>query len=91
MEATRLQLLQAGEPGGLSPIDWYGVRLLVSLAVAIVTFLFVMPQSGFQRALLYALIAGLVGFPADGALAAARRSTGEGTGSSGRCPTAWTC
>ncbi len=62
MEATRLQLLQAGEPGRLSPIDWYGVRLLVSLAVAIATFLFVMPQSGFQRALLYALIGGMVGF-----------------------------
>ena len=62
MEATRLQLLRAGEPLGLNPIDWYGVRLLVSLAVAVVTFLVVMPQYGLARALTYAALAGLIGF-----------------------------
>ena len=62
MEATRLQLLQAGEPLGLGPIDWYGLRLLVSVALAVVALLFLIPQYGLMRALIYSAGAGLTGF-----------------------------
>ena len=38
LEATRLQIQAAGNPGGLTPMDFYGLRVLVMLLLASVAF-----------------------------------------------------
>jgi tight adherence protein C len=38
LEATRMQIQAAGNPGGLTPMDFYGVRVLAILFLAVVAF-----------------------------------------------------
>lgn len=60
--ATTLQLVQAGEPLGLTYIDWFGLRLLVSLLLSAGVLVVALPRYGLPMAARYALMAGLVGF-----------------------------
>ena len=38
LEATRVQIQAAGNPGGLTPMDFYGIRVLAMLLLAVVAF-----------------------------------------------------
>ena len=62
VEATRRMLVQAGEPGGLTVLDFYGLRLLVTVSVG-GGWLWVMSKRlPLMNALLGALVAAGVGF-----------------------------
>jgi tight adherence protein C len=63
-EATRQLLLQAGEPGALTPLDFFGLRLLLTLGGGIGYFLLASRSLPFSTALRNALLIGVVGFMA---------------------------
>jgi len=62
LESTRKLLLQAGQPGGLMVLDFYGLRLLAMVLVAGATMWITSKQMPFSKALLYTAIGGGIGF-----------------------------
>lgn len=62
VEATELLLRQAGQPGGLSALDFFGLRLLCVLIAAGIYFLVARGSLPFQTLLRNCLLVGLVGF-----------------------------
>ena len=62
MEMTRQMLLQAGEPGGLSPLDFLGLRLLAVVVSACGYYLLLGSQVSSLEALRNALIVGVLGY-----------------------------
>jgi tight adherence protein C len=61
-ERTRAQLEQAGNPYGLTVLDYYGVRLLVFLAVVVGAYLLTARSQGFWISVRNAALAGVFGF-----------------------------
>ncbi len=62
MEITRQMLVEAGEPGGLTVLDFFGVRILALLALGAGAWLLSLPRFGLDVALRNALAGGVVGF-----------------------------
>ena len=62
VETTQQMLVQAGEPGGLSALDFLGLRLLVAMLLAGGYYLLLGRAVGLSEALRYALIAAVMGF-----------------------------
>jgi len=62
MEATRRMLVQAGQPGGLSVLDFYGLRLLATVGLGGGWLWAMAERVPVTNLLLGALIAGGVGF-----------------------------
>ena len=56
------QLLYAGSPGGMTALDFYGVRLLVALAMGGLGFWMGSMRSGLSQAVMLAPLMGAVGF-----------------------------
>ncbi|MCU0507084.1 MAG: type II secretion system F family protein [Anaerolineae bacterium] len=62
LEATKLQLLQAGSPARMSALDFYGVRVLILLLAVALGFAIGNRQGGMTFGLRGALLAGAFGF-----------------------------
>lgn len=62
LEATRLKLQQAGNPGSLTAIDFYGIRVLTVLILGSLVFFSSLSGQGFLPAVRNGAIAIVVGF-----------------------------
>jgi tight adherence protein C len=63
LDRTRLKLSQAGSPSGLGPIEFVGLRYLVSVGMAAGGFLlFTVSGTSFTYSVLVALFGGIFGF-----------------------------
>ncbi|OGO04675.1 MAG: hypothetical protein A2Y73_05745 [Chloroflexi bacterium RBG_13_56_8] len=62
VDATRQLLLHAGEPGGLTVLDFYGVQLLSAVFMGAGWFWMASKRLPFSNALLTGLFVGAVGF-----------------------------
>jgi tight adherence protein C len=62
LERTRQQLLEAGMPGGLTPLDFYGLRLLVALFFGGGLFLLLSAGGELAMAVFMGGIFGLIGY-----------------------------
>jgi len=62
VEATRQMLVHAGQPGGLAPMDFYGLRVLLALLLCGGYLLVFSAGQPFSIALRNALLAAFVGF-----------------------------
>lgn len=59
---TQLLLQQAGQPGGLSPLDFFGLRLLSGLLIAGGTFVVFSPRQSLSTTMLYTAVIGGLGY-----------------------------
>jgi tight adherence protein C len=62
IEATELMLIRAGNPGRLSAIDFYGVRVLAALVAGAIFFLLVGRSQPLVRGAAITLVVALVGY-----------------------------
>jgi tight adherence protein C len=62
LEATRKTLQQAGNPGGFSALDFYGIRVLAVLGLAGLIFFMSLRNQSLMLALRNALFGGVLGF-----------------------------
>ena len=90
LEATRVRLQQAGNPGGLAALDFYGIRLLAVLAFGGLLLVLSMRGQSLIPSLRNALFGGILGFllPMYWLQSKVR---GRKTRSCGRCPMRSTC
>jgi tight adherence protein C len=65
-DRTQQSLLQAGEPGGLTPLDFFGLRLLFAVLPAVLFYFVVSPRLpasfGLRSPLFNALLVAVIGF-----------------------------
>ncbi len=62
IEGTRMMLLHAGEPGQLSVLDFFGLRLLCGALLGAAVFVALARQQAIGQALQLALVLGALGF-----------------------------
>ena len=62
MEATQQMLIHAGDPGGLTVLDFYGLRLLAGLFMGAGWFVVAMKRAPLANALFSAPIIAVIGF-----------------------------
>ena len=62
VERTEELLAQAGDPGGLVPLDFFGLRVLFAALFAAGTYLLFGRTGPLNQAVLYTFLAGFVGF-----------------------------
>jgi tight adherence protein C len=62
VDKTRQMLIYAGEPGGITPLDFYGLRLLLPLFLAAAYYVIVGRHQAFPIAARGLLLGGAIGF-----------------------------